>query len=652
MFSSTKPAKLLQCDMTSAIGIESWPFDDGTGEDLWFLNLNPYRFNIELDISPQSHSSHLTRSPFTYTGLDVKVGDWVSGTSNGVALKIISISSKTDSSVSCTVEDVDRFNTFHDATANGVGIFPVGNCVIFSLGDDGLPILLPMPQSGTLSQNFAADLISRFRINNPVRRFRFEQVAHGFVEGDEIVMNPSTELFEKSSVSNLNIVGRVVEVDSGPDTFLLDPVTKIREDIFPPLPGTIGDIIFFDLLNPGELTTVFSGTGSKAAFIKLSDSIAATVTNSIPDATGTINDILEINDVDVEFLTGTATIPDIAADITALVLSHGVTATSITAPSTTTGTVPNPFNDITAGAVTFTINGTPVSLVTDANGFGFPVIDDFVVDINALTGTHGVTASNDGGFLKLVDPTGSAITIVDVSPPAPPPATATRKEFTIATGLSDAPISTALLLVLTAADGRQILLRNKIGTPMFDVGLFSVENGKLPIGLVIEQSAKTTESFVVADITARDALTVGVGDTVFVLDKDDGEWGSFIFDGSVFVIISTEESARTDSRSLSVDIDFSSSLTTLIGEVSSGSRVNPVTIEVLTPFDGVPVIRVGDVGDLDRLFEDDLVDLTTVGVYESTPAFQYTGGNDAEINVTFNDNGATQGLARVTITYS
>lgn len=652
MFSSTKPAKLLQCNMTSFFGVESWPFDDGTGEDLWFLNQNSYRWDIELDITSQGHSSHLTRNPFQYTGLDVKIGDWISGTSNGVALKIISISSKTDSSISCTVEDVDRFNTFHDATSNGIGIFPIGNCLIFSLGGDGLPILLPMPQAGTLSQNFAADLISRFRINNPVRRFRFEQIAHGFDVGDEIVMNPSTELFEKSSVSNLNIVGRIVEVDSGPDTFLLDPVTKIREDIFPPLPGTIGDIIFIDPLNPGELTTTFSGPGSKAAFIRLSDSVAATITSSIPDATGSINDVLEINDVDVTFTTGTATIPDIAIDITALVGSHGVTATSITAPSFTIGTVSNPFNDINAGAVIFTINGTPISLVTDDNGFGFPVIDDFIVDINALTGTHGIIASNDGGLLKLEDPTGAAIVIVDISPPAAPIATATRKGFTISTGLSNAPLSTALLLVLTADDGRQILLRDKTGQPILNLGLFSVENGKLPIGLVIEQSAKTTESFVVADIPARDALTVGVGDTVFVLDKGDNEWGSFIFDGSVFVIISTEESARTDSRSLSVDITPSSSLTTLLGEVSTGSRVNPVTIEVLTPFNGVPVMQVGDATIVDRLFEDALVDLTIVGTYESTPAFQYTSGNDTEINVTFNANGATVGLARVTITYS
>jgi len=158
--------------------------------------------------------------------------------------------------------------------------------------------------------------------------------------------------------------------------------------------------------------------------------------------------------------------------------------------------------------------------------------------------------------------------------------------------------------------------------------------------------------FIVADITARDALDVLVGDQVFVLDKDDGEWGLFIWDGSSFVQTATEESARVDSRSLSSTITFASGSPVTIGEVNDGVRVSPITIEVLTPFDGSPTIEVGDAGDTARLFEDALVDLSVAGSYVSTPPFRYNLGSDTDIIITFSAGGATTGEAKVTITYS
>lgn len=657
MFSPIQPAKFLECTTTLPVGTDTWPFDDGTGEDLWFLAGRSYQWQLELTVDQQSHSSHLTRDPFKYNGMDVNLGDWITGITSGVAVKIISILLKTETVVSCIVEDVDRFNTFHDSTASGNGIFSVGIVFVFELGDDGLPILLPLPAAGVLNQNFAADLISRFRINNPNNRFRFIQPAHGFIVGDELVMNPNTELFEKSSIANLNIIGRVVDVSSGPDTFLIDPVTKIKEDILPPLPGTIGDIIYIDQSIPGALTEVNPGQGAKAAFLKLTDAIPATILGSVNDPTTSKNNIIEINGIEVTFVTDpntdlTSELADMVTDINALESSHNVTATPVTSPTTITGSVNGPFNDINGGAVTFTINGILVSLVTDIGGFDFPLIGDMVQDINALTGSHGVVADEDSGNLRLTHPSGGAITIIDVSPPAPPTATATRKEFTVSTGLSSVVAATTQRIRLEAADGRQILLRNVTGNPMGDIGLFSVENGQLPFGLVIEQSSRTTESFVVADIPARDALLVGIGDTVFVVNKGDGEWGNFLFDGSIFVIISTEESARVDSRTLSVDIDFSSGSVIVLGEVSSGIRVSPVTVEVTSVFDGTPTLSVGDVGDTSRLLDDNSIDLSSLGTYVSTPAFQYTGGLDTEIIINFAGGGATQGTATITITYS
>ena len=73
---------------------------------------------------------------------------------------------------------------------------------------------------------------------------------------------------------------------------------------------------------------------------------------------------------------------------------------------------------------------------------------------------------------------------------------------------------------------------------------------------------------------------------------------------------------------------------------------------MITPFDGAPTITIGDDGDNARLFADSLVDLSTAGSYVTTPVFQYTSASDTLIRIYFSAGGATQGEARITITYS
>ena len=92
----------------------------------------------------------------------------------------------------------------------------------------------------------------------------------------------------------------------------------------------------------------------------------------------------------------------------------------------------------------------------------------------------------------------------------------------------------------------------------------------------------------------------------------------------------------------------------VLGNISQGSKITSVTIDVTTNFDGTgPEITVGDAGDVDRLMTADESDLIDTGVaYESTPNYIYTNATDTNILAYLTVNGATQGSLTVTVTFS
>ena len=70
-----------------------------------------------------------------YTGIDIKVGDWVSDNDGQYIMKITAISSKTDTHVSCSVEDVGM--AIARARSDRANVFPDGtSVVIFEANDD------------------------------------------------------------------------------------------------------------------------------------------------------------------------------------------------------------------------------------------------------------------------------------------------------------------------------------------------------------------------------------------------------------------------------------------------------------------------------------------------------------------------------------
>jgi hypothetical protein len=140
----------------------------------------------------------------------------------------------------------------------------------------------------------------------------------------------------------------------------------------------------------------------------------------------------------------------------------------------------------------------------------------------------------------------------------------------------------------------------------------------------------------------------------YVLDSGQGEWTMYIWDGSQWVQLTDEDASDVDAQTLSVDVTYTDSSPIVIGDLSDGSRITSVAVDVTTAWDDpAATLTVGDLTDNSRFMPSDLNDLTSTGTYTSNPAFQYnTGGLETEVSVFFSSGTATQGTATVTITYT
>lgn len=649
------PAKVIAVQVTSKTGLDTWPYDDGSGDPYWNGGSSPksYRWEIAIDITVKNHGSHLTREPYEYNGLDVNVGDWIAGATTGTAAKIIEISSKTETNVTCIVEDVLRYNTFRSSLGVG-GIFPIpGPAVIFELNEEGYPVIDPLPVA-VASADFAPNLSSRFNNFNLQYNYVLEKTAHTFEVGDVISMNKTTNEYDFASSTNTSVVGTVVETGPGPNQFLVRPTTKIV-DFVPALPGEPGDTIYVNTDGSGDLTLTNTG---RPMFLKLTDATPSEVTGTVADATTTTGNVLKINGVDVS-IGGTGTITDAISSIDAKTNEHSVDASTAAAPTTAQTSLSLSYGLIGAftdapGPAQASINGTIVTFSTNTAGvaqyaMNVAIQEDMANDINAA-GIPDIVASYDSSNLYITNTAGGAITIVNITNdtngvPWAGPSSSTGIPLSTSA-------STQSFLKLTRADGGPIILQNGTGTPIEDFGLVSVENGKLPLALQLEEGIRKGDMFVVADIAARDTtLSPLIGDQAMVLDSGNSEWALYLWDGSQWVLISDEDAANTDANSLTITITPSSSATELIGTLSDSSRVSLISVEVTLPFDGTPTLNIGDSDVNDRLMSDNLLDLSTLDTYTTQSDHFYNTGNDVDINAYFSAGGSTTGEAKIVISY-
>ena len=646
-----KPAKVLSVNVTTISNKNRWTHNDGAGDKWYSGGSNPkfWQWEVVGTVTAQNHGSHLTRKDFQYNGLDIQVGDWIAGATTGVCCRIVSVSSKTATTVTMLVEDWLRYNTFRDA--NGNGIFGPGQCVVFQLNENGHPMIDPVPASIT-SSTFYQNINSRFQYLNPQMHYVLDQTGHGFSAGDVVSITGSG--FAKTTSASANkTVGTVTNAGPGPNQFMLRPNTRII-DFLPAIPGSVGDYIYTDNSTAGGLTT--NSASGKIQFMKITDAIASSVTGTVVDPTVTANDVIEINETGVT-LTST-TLAQTITDINGGTSTHGVTASQSPSPSTATTAT----ESLAYGLVgiypggQITINGTNVTFSTTtagqaAYGIAVGIGADIIADVNAA-GPTNITASASGANVVLTNSTGGAITIVNVANDGqgnPVAGASSGSGWALSTGASSGNF-----IKLTRADGGEILLDETTGTPLTSLGVFSVHNGRPPLAVAVEQGIVSGGggTTVVANIAARNALSPSVGDMVYVIDAGNTEYAFYVYSGGAWKLLADEDSANTDANTISATVtQAGGSGTTAIGTVSDGSRINLISVEVTVAFDDAPTLTIGDASDNDRLVTNDEIDLGSVGTYTIQPAYQYTTGSDATINAYFNVASATSGSAKILVSY-
>lgn len=653
------PAKVLEVTVNSAISLDVWPYDDGLGDPFWTGGPSPksYKWQITMDVNTQSHSSHLTRVPYVYNGMDITIGDYIANSTEGIALKIIEVVSKTDSTVVCKVEDVFRYNTFRSPGASGSGIFSIPSvAIVFETNEDGMPVIDPVPPGG-VSNVFGINLMSRFQNFDIQNNFKLEKPSNGFKEGQIIAVDTANNTFVLSDDNFPVVIGVVSNAGPGPHEFYIRPNNKIIED-FDSLIGEVGDILYSDDVNPGELSLTNNG---KPEYIKFRNSTQSRIVGTVVNGSTAPGNQFELNNV-MFTVTGAGSIPDMVSMLNLETGFTGVVASTSPAASVImtdmmniSSTYGEPALQIGAAPPTATINGVLVTFNITTVGmatYGAPYAleEDMATAINNAN-IPNITATAGGNILTISNSLGGTITIVNGTPDDG------GVYFAGTNSGSGCPLtvgaSTGSYLKLTAIDARAINIREILGSLLEDFGIYSVENGIKAAAMIVEQGIRKGDTYVVSDIASRDNLSVLIGDMAFVLDTGQGEWALFIYNGSQWTQVSNHDSAQTDAQSISIPITFNSTDGGhLLYRVSPGSRVVSLVVSVTTPFvGGSATLNIGDSLQHDRLMSNDVIDPYSLGEYVATPSYQYSGSLETEIYAYFAKNGATTGAMTITMTY-
>ena len=660
-----KPAKVLQCSVTTATGHATWEYDDGLGDSWWAGSASPkfYQYSITLEVSEYAHGSHKTREAKKYNGLDVSVGDWIAGSQDGKCLQVVSVTSKSTTQVTCIVEDVLRYNTFRSSTGSALFGVP-GTAIIFTVNETGKPLLDPLPAS-IVSSDFFPNVLSRFEYFNPAENYRLEQTSHPFSRGDVVVITEAGSFAKANAATVARTVGVVSVTGPGPNQFMVMPQNRII-DFNPALPGSAGDYIYADV--DGDLTTD-EHTG-KVLFLKLKDSVSSIVTSGNAVAQANVNSVIEINGVNVTLSGGNTQV--VAEDINLHSANTFVNAALTAEPTTVVSDSDTYAYGLVGGFIPFSFNidsGSGNTLITISSATsGEAVYGPGIADANDIR--DGVTSASipnltasvlAGGEIQLKEANGNAVTISNQTNDT------NSTPFAGPGSISGLALSTnstsGSFLSLTRTDGGPIDIEDKVGTPATDLSLYSVHNGQYPLGLYIEHGVRSGGVTVVADISARNSLAAQGGDMAYVVDAGSSEWGMFIYNGGSWVEIGNQDSASTDAQTLTYSFEapgggFGGVQTVDIGNISPGCRILNVAVNCTFPVTtyvgaDAPSVEVGTSSDLNQFMDEDSSDLSSVGFYATDSGYIYPSSQqtDLVVKARIYHRSATMGAFNIVVTY-
>lgn len=452
----------------------------------WNGAAKSYQWGAVLTITAQSNSGVAIRQKFTYNGLDVNVGMWIANLSTGLAWQITSISAKTATSVTVTLQDIFRYNTYRDTTHTGNGKPTTGSYVIFSLSEAGLPVIDPTP-TGTTT-NFLSNLVSRFQYVNTQNDFVITQSG---------IAGPLASVYFAG--------GGTASAGSG-------YVPGVYSNV-PLLGGSGSGAQAIVEVNPAgavsSVTVTTSGTGYLVT-TPASPSNPVTINNVNLGGTGSgfsagvssnffYGDVIAINESSGTYVKSDGTYLNVVGTVAAVDDSGtNIAVNAIQKLIDTLNYLPGVVGDLiytdpnNPGGVTTTPGGTQIYLKLRNQTSSTTQSSTFGSATSTIT-TAGNTF-NVNGILAVVGGTGTLTDVRDAI-----------NLITGATGVS-AVVAGSFFLTITAVDARQIGFEDLAGSTTSDVGLISVENGVKAVGMMITNSRQSASFSSVIGFTFTKAL--------------------------------------------------------------------------------------------------------------------------------------------------
>lgn len=245
-----KPTKVLSCYLNTLTPTEYITENDVS----WVSHNQPYRWTATINVNQQPHSWAGSSTPYFYNGLDVSVGDYIVTKGQARILKVITIASQTDQTITCTLEDDEKLNTYIDPFQIADGSILTGDGFIFSVVN-GMPALFPLPEATPdFLDEYVSQIISRFAYQQKNKSINISQAAHNLAVNDLITLNLNGDYTPASynQDSYDSIIGIVIEV-SDTDNFKYQPIGQF---INVSLPGVPGNVQYLDPTNPGKTSEV------------------------------------------------------------------------------------------------------------------------------------------------------------------------------------------------------------------------------------------------------------------------------------------------------------------------------------------------------------------------------------------------------------
>ena len=403
----THPALCLRGSISSVENLDLYPHNDDSG---LFNKFTTYIIEIN-NITPQTIFDQSTRIPGQYDAIDVKAGDYITGVSGEIVLRIKRILEKTQYTLRFEAEDVDGI-TYRQYGINKPST--ASFAIIFELSENGIPVFAG--DALTEFKTGAIDKIqSRFSIDEDDERYRFiHEVAPDINIGEIVTIDSSGNLVRHGTEgAAATPVGTALSKSRNGQLIYVKPFNKIIDNFPDPtsLTGSPASTYYTDAENPGQISTI-KGSGSNAIYLQLTNASPTVVTSTSSTALPDVNDVIRLNNVmvysgpdgdvvnnSVELaslinnktamtaITATAIVEAVSVETDSSLLLQN--AGAVLSVVTTNGTNPSPtyqyveatFNDGTT-SVTIQFDPTPYGITPQP--FANSVPDYLVLDANAM----------------------------------------------------------------------------------------------------------------------------------------------------------------------------------------------------------------------------------------------------------------------------